>query len=145
MGVPGSSPPPALPDLPPAVVAIGWACVELDRAAMELAPLLPDGERFEEADASLTLGARCRAAHAGDAFGGILVVLLEPATEGRLAAFLARFGEGWAADWIDVAAEVHAASRPPTRLGPVGPERLLGTHPASGRFRLLVETATIER
>ncbi len=136
-------------------MAIGWATVEADRAATELAPLLAPGDRFEVAADSVTLGAHCRVARAGRTYtgrihnGALLIVLLEPATEGRLAGFLARSGEGWAATWVDVARTTGATPSPsvpethPARPGPLGPERLLATAPARGPFRMLVERATI--
>ncbi len=138
-----------LPDLSPRVVAIGWATVEADRAATELAPLLAPGDRFEIAADSETLGARCRVARAGQAHGGLLIVLLEPATEGRVAGFLARSGEGWAATWLDAASIAGAlpasTTHPehPARPGPLGPESTLAGSPATGPFRMMVERATI--
>lgn len=79
-------------------LAVGWATVDLERAAAELwagrstAPL-PD---------EALLGARCLAvaptpdgeSSDGPVATGPPLVLLEPTTEGRLAASLARHGEG---------------------------------------------------
>lgn len=131
-----------LPDLPPGTLAIGWATVELDRAAAELASLIGVDAGFTDAPSSEILGARCRVGRAAglDGLGRwLVVVLVEPDTEGRLAAFLARFGEGWVARW-----EAGASSSDRLVLpGPLGPERLADDADARGPFRLLVETATI--
>lgn len=127
---------------------MGWATVELDRAARTLVTLLHPGTSFEDAPVSLVLGARCRIGlGVGPTGGSIRVVLLEPSTEGRLAAFLARSGEAWAATWVPAAGgpAVGAGSlvRPTWRPGPLGPERLESSVAIGGPFRLLVEAATI--
>ena len=67
--------------------------------------------------------------------------LLEPDTEGRLAGFLARHGEGWAATWRDVGERALLGSRP----GPLGPESLESGQPMGGPLRLVTTAATIER
>ena len=85
----------------PRVVAIGWATVELDRATAELGldlGLAPD--MFIPADPSVALGAECRLASGVLADGRSLAVL-EPATEGPLAAALARWGEGPRVVWLE--------------------------------------------
>jgi hypothetical protein len=79
----------------------------------------------------------------------VAIVLLEPSTEGRLAASLARYGEGPMAVWLEVArlrdAEAMlrrgavAISAPDH--GPLGLERLLLDGPIHGPHRLLVELA----
>jgi hypothetical protein len=119
----------------------GWATVELDRAAGELADQLDEGATFADAPRSALLGARCRV---GRARAGVSaarwIVLLEPDTEGRIAAFLARAGEGWAVDWD--------ADDTPDRgravAGPLGEERLADRSPPGGPFRLRLAAATIE-
>ena len=87
-GVPGGLAKPAPAELPPFVlIGVGWATVELDRAETELAEWLageaagtrrrrrrPDPRRPGAAAAALT------------ACPGEEIVLLEPTTEGRLAA-----------------------------------------------------------
>jgi hypothetical protein len=126
-------------------VARGWATVELVRAAAELGGSLAVGTGFEPAEPSTALGARCLLGSAADGSGTI--VLLEPDTEGRIAAFLARHGEGWAATWLDATDEDRDVRLVPTRgptPGPFGPERLEPGSP-SGPFRLAVAPATIER
>lgn len=140
-----------LPDAVPAgAIAVGWATVEADRAAVELAPLLAPGAGFAEAPGSETLGASCRIGRAAGP-GPRWIVLLEPATEGRLAASLARHGEGWIAAWwargragdggdAAEAAATWSASRP----GPFGPERLQVGGPLAGPHRLRLDGDTIE-
>jgi hypothetical protein len=123
-------------------LARGWATVDLDRAEAELDGSLAIPGSFRSAERSEALGARCRRGEAADGSGWI--VLLEPDTEARIAGFLARRGEGWAATWM----EVGTAQLPPgtagVTSGPLGPERL-EPGPSSGPFRLSVATATIER
>jgi len=118
------------------VVGRGWATVDMARAEAELR----DGDRvdaFEDADRCSWLGARCRRAR----IGGQWVVVLEPDTEGRLAAFLARHGEGWAVTWTTDGGEIGGVA---PRPGPLGREVLAHGQPMSGPFRLVVATATIE-
>ena len=121
------------------VVGRGWATVEMDRANAELSHLVGWGG-FDPVERSALLGARCRRARALDTTEGEWIVLLEPDTEGRLAAFLARHGEGWAATWEDAADGELAGSR----RGPLGPETLRPDQPVSGPFRLRAVAATIE-
>ncbi|HSL77909.1 MAG TPA: hypothetical protein VK867_13265 [Candidatus Limnocylindrales bacterium] len=121
------------------VVGRGWATVDIGRAEQELRDRVDGG--FEDAERSVWLGARCRRARVGDSSDGRWLVLLEPDTEGRLAAFLARHGEGWAATWdIDEGAVPPVGLRP----GPIGPETLPAGQPMSGPFRLTTSAATIE-
>lgn len=125
-----------------AILAVGWATVELDRAAAELADRLPPGAAFVDATPSEHLGAFCRIARGAP--GEPAVVLMEPSTEGRLAATLARHGEGW---WVTWAAEADApadADLSAERPGPLGPERLVLGGPASGPHVLVIGTATID-
>jgi len=126
-------------DLPGSEVrlrGLGWATVDLDRAVDEFERDLglPSGT-FVEALESTALGARCRVAV--DLLAGISVALLEPSTEGRVAAFLARFGEQYAVAWygskiaiVDGLTEV--------RPGPFGDERLVIGGPGRGPYRLLI-------
>lgn len=137
----------ALPEEADGSLAIGWATVDVDRAASELADLLEPGARFGDAPASVLLGARCRVGPAaGDT--GLRIVLLEPDTEGRLAATLARAGEGWAATWTRTAEPAPSAPGAPltgsaavsaARPGPLGRERLLLGGSLAGPHRLVVE------
>ena len=126
-------------------LAVGWATVELDRAATVLAPMLAPGTTFELATASEHLGATCRVGRVDPAYVAELagtVVLLEPSTEGRLAATLARFGEGWCATWESEAPRDATLSA--SRDGPIGGERLVLGGPGSGPHRLVLDAATIE-
>lgn len=124
---------------------VGWATVELDRAVAELGEALqiPSGG-FVEAPGSASLGARCLVAQ-GVLRGGASLVLLEPSTEARLAATLARHGEGPVALWLAVGnladENLFGAGRPiaQPQTGPFGPERLLLDGPIHGPHRLLVE------
>jgi len=127
--------------------AVGWATVELDRAAAELGRALRvPPEAFVEAPGTPVLGARCRVA-TGLLPDGISVVLLEPITEGRLASTLARLDEGPAAVWLavdDLAGALavvqgrggHASL---ARPGPFGDECLVLDGPIHGPYRLLIE------
>jgi len=125
--------------LGPRLVVDGWATVELDRAeeevGMALAALGP-AEVSTVPDARV-LGARCRLLRFGQARS---VILLEPSTEGRLAAGLARHGEGFLARYlITDAGATERARRDRFALtsegrGPFGRERLVIVGPRSGPF-----------
>jgi hypothetical protein len=96
-----------------ALVAVGWATVDLDRGVAEAAArlgLVPG--RFAPAADDRWLGAWTRVAP-----GGPAIVVLEPSTEGRLAAALARYGEGPVAIWVAGPAPVRGT----VRDGPLGP------------------------
>jgi hypothetical protein len=121
----------------PRPIALGWATVDLDRAAAELAMELGLAvTAFLPAPDSIVLGARCRVA-GGALPGGVALAIVEPATEGILAAALARHGEGPSVTWVRSS---HAPSRSAasTRTGPFGPERLKPGGPAQGPFLLLI-------
>ena len=124
------------------ILARGWATVELERAAVELAPSLVPGTSFKAAPACIHLGAFCRVGQLAEPTddGATIIVLLEPSTEGRLALTLARHGEGWVATW---SADDPGTPGPRSGLrdGPFGPERLLLDGPPSGPHRLLVVAA----
>ncbi len=118
--------------------AVGWATVDRDRQAAAFpsaAEALPDDE---------LLGARAAAS------ADPRVVLLEPATEGRLAATLARHGEGPAALYLETTAAAMVAIRdrlvrigepPRAGSGPFGPQLLATTRFAWGPHVLLVTPA----
>jgi hypothetical protein len=129
------------------LAGIGWATVELDRAEDELSMWLGDAwPPVRPSDPHL--GARARVREAGG-LPAERFVLLEPDTEGRLAASLARDGEGPCAlylrprDGLEAWAEaarrrgVVLAGR---RIGPLGPQRLVAGGPAAGPHLLLVDT-----
>jgi hypothetical protein len=148
--------------------------VDLDRATGAWRQRLPAQAPITDVPDSVLLGARCRQAKATaealgrqELDGEVILLLLEPSTEGRLAATLARHGEGWAATWfaaadeeddagagavsltagVDPFVEGDESSRPmrsAVRAGPLGPERLLLDGPVTGPHRLVVRPATIE-
>jgi hypothetical protein len=104
------------------VRAIGWATVDLERAERELGEALGVVLDFRPAPRDRRLGARTRV---GRPFGASpSLVLMEPDTEGRLAAILARHGEGVALVVVDVGSRSRRivltsgrGGRPPTALG----------------------------
>jgi hypothetical protein len=133
------------------IAGIGWATVELERAAEDLASAfrragMPE-PRWSPGTRDELLGAEAWVSREPWPAAGIepapAVVLLEPDTEGRLAATLARFDEGVGA--------VYLARRPdattpidPTRLGrpatgPLGAARLVLARPAWGPNVLVVD------
>jgi hypothetical protein len=125
-------------------IAVGWATVELERAVAELADRLVPGTAFRPAPDSVLLGARCLVGDLADPVDGATrMVLLEPATEGRLAATLARHDEGWCASWVEATDADPAAAPTRAQPGPFGPERLLAGGAMSGPHRLVVTPATI--
>ena len=138
----------AVPTEADGALAVGWATVELERSVHELAHLVAPGAAFREAPSSVILGARCLVAPAVPAAQAapaarppsLCIVLLEPDTEGRLAATLARSGEGWAATWVPepvVGTRRGGVSGP--RPGPLGTERLVLGGPIAGPHRLFIE------
>lgn len=120
----------------------GWATVELDRAQREVVQRLGLGEPLvEEVPNDELLGASARLLRfTGDRD----LILLEPATEGRLAASLARFDEGSAALYLVATVAAFDASRraglalSAERSGPLGPERLVVGTPRYGPHLLIV-------
>ena len=121
------------------VVALGWATVDTERAVAELREHGP----FEAAGDESILGARCAL---GRRDAAVRLAILEPNTEGRLAATLARHAEGPAVLWV--------AGTPPYGLrlstpadGPFGRERLVLGGTLGGHHLLVVErpAGTIER
>lgn len=121
------------------LVAIGWGTVELDRAISQLASALGVAPAaFAAAPDSQALGAWCRVApHALAAFDGLTVVVLEPSTEGRLAATLARHDEGPCAVWLAAGSVPRDVTDVAPTDGPFGPEHLLDG-PRHGPHRLLL-------
>jgi hypothetical protein len=133
---------------PDAPFAVGWATVDLERALAELragsgelaalaASLAVDPGADGDERRDGWLGARCRILGGGGA--GPALVLLEPDTEGRLAATLARFGEGSVVRWVrrppDGAGLVAGGS---LRPGPFGPEGLVASPRPWGPHLLVV-------
>jgi hypothetical protein len=77
----------------PTLVAIGWATVDAERTAGE-----QRRTEFVATEPESALGARAWLGRTGS----VDLVLLEPSTEGRLAAALARRGEGLAVLYLAV-------------------------------------------
>jgi hypothetical protein len=131
------------------LAALGWATVELDRAADELGMWLGDAPDPDAPDAAdPLLGARARVRGAGG-LPGEVVLLLEPFTEGRLAASLARDGEGPAALYLRPSAGLRAwaadarargVTLSARRLGPLGGAALVAGGPAAGPHLVFVDT-----
>jgi hypothetical protein len=126
---------------PVRVLGLGWATVELERAAHELARRLPETAPYHEAPADTLLGAACLVGApvtlAGATADPVRIALLEPTTEGRLAASLARRGEGPAVLWLlDGDRPEVPLSRPGD--GPFGAERLVLGGAVDGPHLLVV-------
>ena len=125
---------PWLAELP--LGGIGWATVELDRAERELARLGP----FATAPRDAALGASARRSPRKRG-GSPAIALLEPDTEGLLAAALARFGEGVLAVYLGPLDRADIDDTPrlgPPRPGPLGPARLVIGRPARGPHALVL-------
>ena len=126
----------------PRLIIDAWATVELDRAQEEVAAAwAPAGAAsVSEVADDRVLGARCRLVSFAD---GQEVILLEPSIEGRLAAALARHGEGMVARFLlaDRGATERARRAGFTvsseGRGPFGPERLVVDGPRSGPFLVI--------
>lgn len=124
------------------IVALGWATVDLDAVRARIEDDAGFGA-FEAAARDEHLGARTIIHRPGPASGEPMEVLLEPDTEGRIAASLARHGEGFAAIWFGPRPGSDR-ERPegfgPLADGPLGPERLLRGGPPWGLSVLLLES-----
>jgi hypothetical protein len=126
----------------PSLLAIGWATVDLDRAAASFAPMA-----FDPAPSEVHLGAFARRPLGPGVHRS--VILLEPSTEGRLAASLVRHGEGPAALYLGLRpgslegylADARRRGTPtsPVAGGPLGPEVLVLGGPAAGPHVLVVD------
>ena len=116
------------------VAAVGWATVELDRAAAVLGEEL--GTTFTPAARDALLGASVRRSTGKEP----PILLLEPDTEGRLAGALARHGEGLVALYLRVAQLEELLGQLSIRAGsgPFGPARLVPGGPPWGPFVILV-------
>ena len=127
----------------PQRIVTGWATVELDRAEAEMVAAhgLAGGQVPQAAHDDEVLGARCRIIRSA---AGVDIVLLEPSTEGRLAAALARHGEGTVAFYLlaDAAAVARASAAGFAMTaegeGPFGGQRLILGGPRDGPFALVV-------
>jgi hypothetical protein len=112
-------------------IGVGWATVDTERAERSFSLA------FETATPDEALGSSCRLATRAD---GVALVLLEPATEGRLARSLARFGEGPVAVWFATPAALGARAATATS-GPFGSERLVPGGTPEGWFLFAVAPA----
>ncbi|MFL5644726.1 MAG: hypothetical protein ACJ78L_05205 [Chloroflexota bacterium] len=114
------------------LIAVGWGTVETDRAVGELAASLGIARTsFRTAGGSGALGASCVVAETL-LDGDVALAVLEPATEGRIAAALARWDEGPLVAWYAT------ESGTPGARGPFGAERVVAGDPLTGPHRLLV-------
>lgn len=119
----------------PRLLAVGWATVDLERTLHDL------GVEGAVVGEEPLLGARAARVEAGE----VVVLVLEPSTEGRLAAALARRGEGICAVYVSAAGAVPGAgagsraARQVTALG--SPGRLL-PHVPWGPFVIEVTPST---
>ena len=129
----------------PAREVAGWATVELDRAeasfgvlpgAAVSGPLLGSYDQHEDGRDEL-LGATARLIRAAD---DREIALLEPFTEGRLAAALARNGEGFVALYLMATSEALVRAKAAgfvlsaPGLGPFGTQHLVVGGPHWGPF-----------
>jgi hypothetical protein len=87
------------------LTAIVWATVELDRAERELGAILGAPLAAHAAPRDDALGATVRVARPFGPAPEPALLLVEPDTEGRLAALLARHGEGIVAIQVDAGGE----------------------------------------
>ena len=122
------------------VIALGWATVDTERGAAELSDYGP----FEPAAGEAILGARTVVGPPGP--GNLRVAIVEPNTEGWLAATLARHDEGPAVLWVAGAPQGDVRLSTPAD-GPFGRERLVLGGRLGGRHLIVVEApaGTIER
>ena len=129
------------------LAGVGWATVELDRAEAELETWLdPVARDATDGTPEPHLGARTRARRSPGLPGEVLV-LAEPVAEGRLAASLARDGEGPCALYLEpaeglrawrTAAATRGVVTSAVRPGPLGPSVLLPGAP-SGPHLIVVD------
>jgi hypothetical protein len=128
----------------PRKVVGGWATVELERAAREVADTLAalGRPRLEPASPDSLLGATAHLLRFPDDKD---LLLLEPSTEGLLAGSLARFGEGSVALYLVAGPEAARVARDAGFTlsapggGPLGRERRVLGGPRWGPHLLLVE------
>jgi hypothetical protein len=128
------------------ILGIGWATVDLERSiAMATAA---DGSEWAPGARDVLLGARSarRATSArhpappGD--DAVEVVLLEPDTEGLVAASLARFGEGLSVAWFESDPAGDHGRRGAPRETALGPGRLVLGGPRWGPHAVVLEGET---
>jgi hypothetical protein len=116
------------------LLGVAWATVDLERGARELAArfdLEPGAFRSSVEDG--WLGAAAKVAR----LGTTNLVVLEPVTEGRVAAALARFGEGPAGVYFGLPGPATGV----VRAGPLGAGALLPGTPPWGPFAIVLALA----
>jgi len=114
-----------------ALLGVGFATVEMGRGARDVAERFGvDPGAFRLAADESWLGAVARVAR----LGGARLVVLEPTTEGRVAAALARFGEGPVAVYVGLPGPASGS----VRRGPLGAGSLVPGSPAWGPFTIVL-------
>jgi hypothetical protein len=116
----------------PSLAALGWATVDVARVHATSLEQLPD---------EVALGARAwmRPAAPRGSIAEPATIFLEPATEGLLAAALARHGEAPACLWVRGARPLAGTAVRSATDGPLGRARLLAPRSPFGPFVLLLE------
>jgi hypothetical protein len=113
------------------LLGVAWATVEMARGTRELADRFGLGQDdFALAADDAWLGAAARGARLGRS----MLVALEPTTEGRVAAALARFGEGPVAIYIGLPGPALGL----VRRGPLGAGSLMTGSPVWGPFAIVL-------
>ena len=107
------------------LVGIGWATVDLVRAERELGAALGAPLETVSAPRDPSLGATVRVARSFEP--GVALVLLEPDTEARLAALLARHAEGVVAAYVRLGRRILRLELTSGRGGPA--PRAVAVHP----------------
>ena len=123
------------------IAAIGWATVDLDRAATEFDRVLGEAGSWAPRERDSLIGAAARVRRPA-VEGGPELLLLEPDTEGSLAAQLARHDEGLAVIYLATPPGTDIERAGPTGIGPLGPARRLLDGPTAGPEIVLVGTVT---
>jgi hypothetical protein len=125
-------------------LAVIWATVDLDRTLRDL------GTDSRPAAHDALLGARV--AIVSSTTDGSRLAVAEPTAEGRLAAGLARNGEGAAGRYVAVAddlerararAEASGMAVSRSRNGPFGPSLLVLSRPVAGPHLILCEATAV--
>lgn len=136
--------------VPDARRVIGWATVDTDRFERDVVATSGSPRPVPSRDLpdDALLGARCRLLASG--VGEPEILLLEPATEGRIAASLARYGEGPVVVYVVMAARFEGVLRDlraaglvlsGEAAGPFGRQRLVSGGGMWGPHLLIAEDA----
>lgn len=129
------------------LVAVGWSTVDLDRAESELDMWLEPADADPVTRNDAHLGAAIRVREAPE-LPGARLAFAEPDTEGRLAASLARDGEGPCALYLDpadglaawsAAARTRGVTLARADAGPFGPQVLVLGSPVAGPHLVIVD------